>query len=144
MTLISRLSQSTNIFAFALISGTGWTIDFCIFLTLYTHTMLNIVLSNIFSSISALVFVWLVKFMYVKPIRSIRFFCFYLILQAISILFYSLLLDLISHTLRNIEFLESIISIYLSNEALAKIMVTPMNFFSNFYMISIFHKKLNR
>ncbi|BBU28230.1 hypothetical protein BTHE68_19640 [Burkholderia sp. THE68] len=110
---------------FGVVSGLGWLIDFCLFVTL-TAFKSPVWLANTVSATAAVLFVFFVSvrrifeyqghYLLGKLVR-------YIVYQAIAILTASVIIDLLTHHLG----LAPIVS---------KIIVTPLTFYCNFQFMS--------
>jgi len=126
---------------FCLISGIGWTIDITVFECLVKLLNTPVFLSNFISSYAALTFVWL-KFLRIKKWNpsSIHFYflLIYWSFHFISIVSYSLIIDLIENALE----LNSLTS---GNKAFySKLITSPFNLLTNFIFIKLLLKKLKK
>ena len=124
---------------FFLISGIGWIIDITVFECLIKLLYTPVFLSNFISSYAALTFVWL-RFLRTKKRNPLSVHFYFLLIywsyHFISIVFYSLIIDLIENSLE-------LNSLIIENKAVySKLIMTPFNLLTNFIFIKLLLKKL--
>jgi len=130
---------------FILVSGTGWLIDFGIFYLLSTFLGLNVLYSNLISTIPAFSFVFFIstRKIFKNNIKRLTlkqkyiFYFIYQILLVTSVSFFGQWLYEISH--------DSLIAFNLTDNIIkfcAKIVITPITMTFNFIIMKILTEKL--
>lgn len=117
---------------FVLVSGVGWLLDFCSFLGMTIVLDIRPSISNFFSSLAGIIYVWFVSLRRVfnnEYCSKSHFLPIYLGYQGISILLYSLAIGVIAAS-NQILLLEGLIG--LTPDVTAKILLTPINLLTNF------------
>lgn len=114
------------ILRFGVVSGVGWLIDFCLFMTL-GWLGVPVWASNMLGASVAVLFVFFVSVRHVFEYEGsylIGKLVAYVIYQAIAILAASLLIDALSHW-------------FSLKPLLSKVFVTPLTFYANFQFMSL-------
>ena len=127
---------------FLFISGIGWLIDFCLYIILTTKFNLEIFYGNIFSSIPAISYVFLVsiKKIFVKSQKNtltiVQKYIIYFIYQLLLIFFISIVAQNLYILVREYNLNFKMMKIII------KILVTPVTMTINFFVIKYLAEKL--
>jgi putative flippase GtrA len=138
---LSPLSKQTLFFVIT--SGSCWILDFMIFFLLSTVLTVNSIISNMISASAAVSVVFWVSIR--KNFRNregsidLRWkYLIYLSYQGLSIFLYSLLIAVAAITM--VRFLPDQLQYY--DKLTAKIVVTPLNLFTNFLFMKLLIEKI--
>lgn len=127
---------------FLFISGIGWLIDFCLYIILTTKFNLEIFYGNIFSSIPAISYVFLIstKKIFTKSHRNnltiIQKYIIYFIYQLLLIFFISIVAQNLYILVREYNLNFKMMKIII------KILITPITMTINFFVIRYLAEKL--
>ena len=127
---------------FLFVSGIGWLIDFCLYVILTTKFNVEIFYANIFSSIPAISYVFLIstKKIFAKSHRNdltiIQKYIIYFIYQL-------LLIFLVSIVARNLYILVQEYNLnFKMMKIIIKILITPITMTINFFVMKYLAEKL--
>lgn len=127
-------------FHFSLVSGIGWLLDICIFLSLVYFSPFIPLFSNIISSFVAITYVYFISirkiFVSQTNDKLVGFFV-YIIYQIISILSFSFLIQFINNLLVNLPF-----ELIDSSELASKIIVTPFTLLTNYFFMKLLLERI--
>ena len=127
---------------FLFISGIGWLIDFCLYIILTTKFNLEIFYGNIFSSIPAISYVFLISTKKIfttshrKKLTIIQKYIIYFIYQLLLIFFISIVAQNLYILVREYNLNFKMMKIII------KILVTPVTMTINFFVIKYLAEKL--
>ena len=127
---------------FLFISGIGWLIDFCLYIILTTKFNLEIFYGNIFSSIPAISYVFLISTNKIvtkshrKNLTIIQKYIIYFIYQLLLIFFISIVAQNLYILVREYNLNFKMMKIII------KILVTPVTMTINFFVIKYLAEKL--
>lgn len=125
---------------FSLVSGIGWLLDLCIFLSLVHLGSFIPFFSNIMSSFIAITYVYFISirkiFVSQTNDKLIGFFV-YIAYQILSILAFSLLIQFIDNQLLNLPF-----RLIVPTELTSKLIVTPFTLLTNYFFMKILLERI--
>ena len=131
---------------FFVLSGTGWLLDFSVYMFIAVQLGFDVLYANILSSIPALTFVFAVSTRKIFKNKKSKVplwgkYAIYLFYQLILIVFVSwigqILFDWLSQTsLMKIPFVGSNVKL------ICKVMITPFTMITNFFVMKILQEKL--
>ncbi|NRU09232.1 putative flippase GtrA [Clostridium beijerinckii] len=127
------------------ISGTGWLIDFLIYLLLTIKLNLDVGYSNFISGIPALTFVFLVStrkiFEYKSDGHSLKMkYSIYFLYQMILIVIISLF-GKVLYSIINVSSFYNIVIIKKYSKIITKLIITPITMVLNFCVMKILSEK---
>lgn len=121
------------IISFGFLSGIGWLIDFCLFITL-VWLKLPVWLVNMFSASAAVLFVFFTS------VRNVfRYNGDYLVYKLIAYTIYQTISILTASF-----FIQEIITRFGIAPILSKVLITPLTFYANFQFMSFITSGKNR